>query len=852
MPPGTGGKGAGGKGAGGAGGKGAGSKGAGKGSAKALKVSRAAPAGRWEQARQIWRWIWRSAAVGGALGALVVALGFYRYALERVDSRFAGGVHQSPGRIYGGPVEVWEGLRLSAEELAADLTSAGYAQVASPSKPGDFSVTPLQIRVVRRPADYPGYAIKGGEVRVDFRQEGGAKEGAGDVRVAAVTGGRALLPPPVLGSLRGEANEERSPVPLERIPLIVQQAVMAMEDARFYQHPGVDPIGLARAMAQNLRAGRMVQGGSSLTQQLAKNLFLTPERSWRRKLEEVFLALALEQRLGKKKILGDYLNEIYLGQAGGGSLAGVDAAARAWFGRSIDRAGLPEAALIAGVISAPNTYSPLKHPEAAKTRRDIALGRLAATGVITAAVAAAEQKKPLDLHPNTGRRQAEWASDVVVDLVEAELGEGMIAREGLAVHTTIHLPLQRAAERALAEGLAELEAAHPKLAGIQGAIAVVRARDGAVLALVGGRDYGDSFYNRAWLSARQVGSTIKPLTLLAAFERDRALSPATILEDAPLTLTADGKDWSPKNYDGSYVGAIPIRRAIATSRNIPAVKLAMQVGMPELERRWKAIGLQEATRYPSSALGSFGATPLQMAAAYAIFANVGATGGIWHAPFLVRGIAGDTGLKWEPSRPADVNYSSRAAWLAADVLRSVLTEGTGKGAAKYGVGGDAGGKSGTTDRYTDAWFVGFSSEISIAVWVGFDQQRPTGLTGSQAALPVWARLMAWSGTSGGESAPAPAGLQRVEVCEATGAPPCPGCEKTREEWFVEGRTPESACGAAPLIVGRGTEGAGKSAGESTGKSAGEGEGKSAGEEGEKAEKGAMKRLGEWLGIGKKD
>jgi penicillin-binding protein 1B len=735
--------------------------------------------------RQTLKTAFLSLLFGMVTGCFLLAAGFYRYAVERVDSRLAEPIWELPGRIYAGPEVIWAGLKLDPESLARDLSSAGYARVGSATKPGDFEVSDSKVRILRKAAELPVATIKEGEVVVVF--EGG--------RVASVTGKKAILPPPVLATVKGQDGEERSVVPLARIPRVVQDAVLAMEDSRFYQHPGVDPVGLGRAVFTNLTAGKMAQGGSTLTQQLAKNLFLTPERSLKRKVEEAFLALALEDRLGKESILEHYLNEIYLGQSGGSALCGVDAASKAWFGKPVERVELGEAAILAGVISAPNAYNPLRHPDEAKERRDIALSRMETLKMISAESAEKAKKAPLSLNPGVGVRKAPWAADAIVEIIEEALGEGAIQRGELNVYSTIHAPLQRLAEEVLEQGLAELEAEYPRLAGVQGALVAVSAKDGAILAVVGGRDYGESFFNRGLYAERQVGSTVKALTMLVAMERDASLGPGTLIEDAPITITSSGKDWNPKNYDGSYMGKIPLRRAIALSRNTPAVRLAQGIGFETLASKLQALGLSGATKWPATSLGGFTATPAQVAGAYALFAS----GGTFYPPYLVAAARGEA-LKWDHKAGKNVQYSQKVVFLSVDVLRSVLTEGTGKAAAKYGVVG-AGGKSGTTDGYTDAWFAGFIGDIAVAVWVGFDTRKDLGLTGSQAALPIWAKFIAGSGKSGGGLS-APSGLVRVAVCKESGEAACGQCEDVREEWFQSGSEP--SCGG--LFGGKPVEG----------------------------------------------
>ena len=385
------------------------------------------------------------------------------------------------------------------------------------------------------------------------------------------------------------------------------------------------------------------------------------------------------------------------------------------------------------------------------------------TGAIDAPAAARAKEEALELHPSAAGKLAPWAVDGAVDIVEGKVGDGAVARDALEVQTAIVPGLQRAAERAVAEGTAELIAAHPDLAGVQTALVAVRAKDGAIVALVGGRDYATSLWDRATEGRREIGSTVKPLTLLVALQADPTLSPATRVDDAPIERTHDGKRWVPSNYDGQFVGPISLRRAIATSRNIPAVLLAERVGMGPLRDRLRGLGLSSATDYPSAALGGFGATPVELAGAYAVF-----SGGAYHRPWLVRAAADGSGdLRYDDvPEKADVRYSDRATFLAGDVLREVLRSGTGKSAGKYGVGPGAMGKSGTTDDYKDAWFAGVTGPYAVVVWVGYDKGKAVGLTGGQAALPTWARFVAATGTS--NTLPAvPAGIAMLLAFVAT-------------------------------------------------------------------------------------
>ncbi|MCB9759299.1 MAG: PBP1A family penicillin-binding protein [Alphaproteobacteria bacterium] len=716
--------------------------------------------------------------IGLAIGGAIVVYGLYRSAEAEVQQRLSTGIWDLPGRVWSGPIEVWPGMAVEPEDLARDLQGAGYARVDHAARPGDFQLRDNTLLVLNTPQKGPGWATGSEEILITFR----------DGQVGSVSPkAPAVLAPTVLATLRGSDNEDRNPRALEDFPEQLRLSVLAMEDAGFYRHNGISPLGLLRAVYVNVVAGDSVQGGSTLTQQLAKNLFLSPERTYTRKARELLLALALERQLTKDELLALYLNEIYWGQAGGAAICGADQAARAYFGKPVDRVSLGEAATLAGIISSPNTYNPLRHPDRAKERRDLALDRLAAEGWLDAEDAEREKAKPLKVVSGVRGRVAPYAVDAAVDAAEAALGDAILVQEGVNLHTTINPLLQRHAERVLAESMTRLEEAYPETKGVQAALVAVRVRDGAIVALVGGRDYGESQFNRATLAARQLGSTVKPLTMLAAFERDRKLAPASTLVDEPLERTVDGKTWRPTNYDGQYVGELTVRQAIAASRNIPAVLLAEMVGAPGLQALYVDAGLENATRLPSAALGAFEGTPVQLAGAYTVFPGQGVAA----RPQLLRAVTDDNGklrLNVEPF--TERVASARATALATSVLQTVIAEGTGASAARFGATGALGGKTGTTDNYRDAWFAGFTPELAVAVWVGFDQGSSTGLSGAKAALPTWARFMAGTGTAGGAFK-----LSRdvVEAEFCVGGFEAGLCTECGTELFTRGEEPTNGC-----------------------------------------------------------
>jgi len=677
-------------------------------------------------------------------------------------------------------------MALEPVDLAELLRRAGYAQVETPSAPGEFTLSKAGLHAIST-------AGKQAEVLVTFGtgavgSDGVVSNGVGTHVVRSTTPTEPVDFGPVpLASVRGRENEERTPRSLGDFPPALRKAVLAMEDDRFFDHGGVSLPGILRALVRNVFSDGPLQGGSTLSQQLAKNLFLTPERTWQRKIRELFLTLALERELDKEEILNLYLNEVYWGQAAGVSICGAAQAARAYFGKPVERLTLGEAATLGGIISAPNTYSPLRHPERAQARRNLALRRMLDERWISEADATAASETPLHTAPIAPGRSAPYAMDSVLEQVESSLGQGAVARNGLSIHTTLHPVLQQQAEQAIEGAMAALQATHPETADAQVALIALSPRDGSIVAMVGGRDYGVSQFNRATQAARQVGSTLKPLTLLAAFESDRELAPSSTLEDAPIERFVNGETWAPTNYDGRFVGEITLRESIARSRNIPAVLLAEQVGLEALADWLHDLGLERARPLPSVSLGAFEASPLELARAYTVFPGRGTLA----EPRLltqVKNADSEVLLEFKPSsRPL---ASPRAAAMATSVLESVMTQGTGAGAARHGLVQGVGGKSGTTDGGRDAWFVGFTPDLVVAVWVGRDGGEPLGLTGSKAALPPWARFVAASGTAGG-AFPLPSTVVEAETC--TSGFELGECTECTLEVYTAGTEPIDGC-----------------------------------------------------------
>lgn len=511
------------------------------------------------------------------------------------------------------------------------------------------------------------------------------------------------------------------PLTVDVLPEHLLQAVLATEDRRFYDHPGVDPIGLVRAAWTNLRAGRVVQGGSTLTQQLAKNVFLTADRSLERKIQELLLAFWLERNFSKDEILAIYLNRVYFGAGA----YGVDSAARKYFGVPVTRLGLAESALLAGMLKAPSRYNPAVSPERAGARTSVVLANMVAAGYIDQATARAAAVRPIAIAGPAGRGSgpryfADWVHDSLPDFVGRPASD-------LDVVTTLDPGLQVLAERAIADGMAAT-----RNAGLQAALVALDPRTGAVRALVGGRDYGDSQFNRAVQARRQPGSAFKPLVYLAALEA--GWSPSDAIDDVPIRIAG----WSPENIDGKFDGRISLAQALARSRNAATVRLQEAVGRGRVRALAGRLGLPgPLPDGPSLALGTGEASPLEVAGVYAGIANGG------HAvfPFAVAAVRDRDGTvlyeRAGSGLPAAVSRRSAAALTA--MLAGTIATGTGKAAR---LDRPAAGKTGTTQDYRDAWFAGFTADLVTVVWVGHDDNAAMNkVTGGGLPADIWKRFM---------------------------------------------------------------------------------------------------------------
>jgi penicillin-binding protein 1B len=708
----------------------------------------------------------------------------------RIDARLSGEQRSVP-RIFGRRFELTPGSGLTPQQLEERLNDVGYALRETIQGPGEFTVVESTIRLQPRTEDS---AI----MRVEFSK--GPTPVVTQITNEATNkpAGTLTLEAPMLTAFA--SGEKRRFTPLTSIPERMRHAVLAIEDRRFYDHPGVDVIRSVGAIVTNLFGNKeYLVGGSTLTQQIVKNTFLTREQTMKRKLQEQLMALVLESRLTKDQIFELYLNDMVLGQRGPFAIHGVAEASRIFFGKDVRNISLAESATIAGLLQSPSRLSPFRNPERAIERRNIVLAAMVEAEYITEEEAAASRKAPLGL----AARALENEAPYFVDYVSQQVGEryaGLFEKNAsLDVYTTIDLQMQRIAQEAVGEGIVSLDkqlAARKRTGQVQAALIAVDPRTGDILAMVGGRAYNQSQYNRAVTTRRQPGSVFKPFVYLAAFEHmvtegASTPTPATQILDEPTIFMDGAKPYEPGNYNGEYDGPVTLRRALAMSRNIVAIKVAEEAGFDEVANLWKRIGVGTPARpYPSIALGVFEASPLELATAYTIFTNGGRMRPLRALTRIVED--GKTrqvtaGSTKEIARP-DTTY------LVTNMMRAVMNEGTGAGARSQGFRLNAAGKSGTTNDLRDAWFVGFTPELLTVVWVGYDDNQPVGLGGSQAALPIWTSFMKRSLAARRDlSFQVPEGIVFADIDPLSGQLAGPFCPRKVAEAFLEGTEPWELC-----------------------------------------------------------
>ena len=744
------------------------------------------------------RWkLYALVALSGPLFVFLGVLGYYYVVFSQmIDARLHGDMQRVDPRVFARPFEVRKGQSVSPRQLVDRLNELGYANRAQSGQPGEFTIGRDAIVLVPRDGDR-----KGQTVRIVFGMRSAKTKETTAIDHLEIVGEKArpeqlTLDPPLITALVASGREKRRDVPLKNIPQHMIQAVLAIEDRRFYEHVGVDPIGIASAVWDYVSGRKAyLRGGSTLTQQLIKNTFLTQERSTIRKMQDQFMALILERRLSKDQVLELYLNDVWLGQRGSFAVHGVAEASRLFFAKHISNVSLSEAALIAGVIQSPPRHSPFVHPERAKERRDVVLRAMAESGFVSAEAAARACQEPVQVVA----RALESEAPNFVDYISQELQDKYSAvANTVDVYTTLDIHLQRLAQDAVRDGLIRVDEllAKRKRQKAQAALIAVDPRTGEVLAMVGGRSYNQSQFNRAINARRQPGSVFKPFVYLAAFEQAfkegrTDITPATIVIDEPTTFMFNDEPWEPRNYENEYDGPVTLRRALAHSRNVATIKVAETTGYGQIAALWREVGAGASPRaYAAISLGVFEATPFEIATAYTLFPNGGT---IRPLKAILRMTSAGQNVQIRTTATKTV-ARRETTFLVTNMMRSVLNEGTAASARSAGFTPDAAGKTGTTNDLRDAWFVGFTPELVTVVWVGLDDNQPLGLSGSTAALPIWTAFM--TRALAGLDSPTfqtPEGITFVDIDRDTGQIAGPACPRVLSEAFIIGTEPKELC-----------------------------------------------------------
>lgn len=737
-------------------------------------------------------WIVLAAIVAGVIVvAQVVAI--LQARIPRSGSRHAT-------LYYAAATDLSPGAWIGIGELEERLRAVGYRAGEDPLEPGQYRLRGETATIHLLPFRYPDVDSPGGILRLRISRGSVAEsELEGDDDPALLR-----LDPERIAGYTGQTGAILDPLRLEEAPPLLVEALVSVEDRRFYRHPGVDPIGTVRAIWADLRHREAAQGGSTLTQQLARSLFLHNRKTILRKVQEAFLAVGLEIRYSKRQILEAYLNAVYWGTWGPMEIRGAREASRYYLGCELEDADPAGLALLVGLLKAPNAYSPYSSPERAKKRRDLVLKVLSQKGVLDEREVRTALARPLpSTKPPKRLVDAAYFLDAARKEIERRAPRGTLDRTGLAVFTTLDPRQQSAAEQSLADGLARLEKDHRKLrkknSPLQGAVVTIDPENGEVRALVGGRDFLRWPFNRALDPNRQAGSAFKPFVYLAAFQHPKRKgggfwTASSILRDEPLSIRSGRKTWNVHNYDRAYRGEVSLRDALEQSLNVPTAALGRDVGIPKVAEAARAMGItSKLDEVPSLTIGTSGVSLMEITAAYAGFAALGKP----HRPHCLRGLVGSNGKPIDLEPLVDPpGVEPKEAYMITRLLRGVIDSehGTGRSARSMGVRGSVAGKTGTTDDYRDAWFVGFTPRRAIGVWVGFDRRELIGLSGTAAALPIWASAMRESIDPSGDGLfPRPGGIVTVPICPETGLLATGSCPDFREEEYIEGTEPLDSC-----------------------------------------------------------
>ncbi len=767
--------------------------------------------------------------------AIICAFAFTHYYLkyERIiDAKLRGQLIANSARIYARPRSVWVGEKMTAEDIAGELRRAAYSDASKkPASPfGTYSSERNAVEISPGPESY--HNQDGAIVHI---AEGKIDKITGTGGIAGKSLDAYELEPTLITALNPEERSKRQKVEFKDIPKILVQAVVSIEDRRYFQHSGVNYFRFVQAAWIDFREGGKRQGGSTITMQVARRFFLSPEKTLKRKATEMLIAVELEQKLSKEQIFALYANEVDLGQRGSYTINGFAEGARAYFNKDLRDLTVPEAALLAGLVQRPSYLSPYRHPERALDRRNLVLEAMADTGAITHEDAERYKAVPLKLAaPNVEASDAPYFIDLVRDTVLSKYNEQDLAANGYRIYTTLDPNLQRAAAEAVQSGLKGIDEQVTKLRtkrvkvgtgknakyetkvlpGPEAQVALVAMdpHTGEILAVVGGRNYGMSQLDHA-VANRPTGSVFKPFVYAAAVntalnpsDPNSVLTPATLIDDSPGTYTYGDQIYEPRNYKNEYHGLIPARYALAHSLNNATVRLAEQVGYDKVAALAHEAGLTSVKATPAMALGSYDATPIEVAEAYTVFAN----GGVRLTPVLATSIRNAEGDVVDNFR-ADQKFvlDPRVAYVMTTMMQGVLSCqhpagaekpdcGTAAGVRGMGFSAPAAGKTGTSH---DGWFAGYTSNLLCIVWVGYDDYSDLRLSGATTAAPIWAEFMKraikvpeYSDVTDFKQ---PTGVVDVQLDDNTNRVATPSCPQTYTVAFIAGTEPKDTCDQAP-------------------------------------------------------
>jgi penicillin-binding protein 1B len=673
--------------------------------------------------------------------SLAIALGLVIYLIyldSKITTLFSGQKWQMPAQLYGRALTLHQGKYLPQSALLRELKVLQYREDARLDGPGQYAIGEQSIRIYRRAFDFPAKAEPARLITVRFAEPfiASVHEGAQQQAIAQIS-----LEPQLIQHLVASEQEDRELLQLSQVPKPILQSLLLVEDRDFYQHHGVSLWSIMRAAWTNAVAGRTVQGGSTLTQQLAKNMYTNQQRTLWRKINEALIALVLDYRYSKDEILEAYLNEIFTGQFKDNPVHGMALGSRFYFGKPLAELRPHEYALLIGVIKGPTYFDPRRFPQRAQQRRDLILHMMSEHGVLSASQVEAAVQQPLDVIPLGDHLKGRYPAYLAK--VRQELKQLLPSPEqhssGIRIFTHLDPVAQTAAEQALVQRLQTIKAP------VEGAVVVTDLTQGGIKALVGGKETSFAGYNRALDARRPIGSIIKPLIYLGALQNPQQFSLGTVLQDTPLTLRSGGRQWSPQNYDKRTRGAVPLVQALSESLNIPTVRLGLQVGLPRLEQTLHQLGFtRDIKLQPSSLLGAVEMSPLEVAQLYQVLGNRGQHRAL-AAIYAISDVTGKT--LYLRAKDAKQVVDISAVYLLDYAMQQATRSGTAQALAQKFPRQRFAGKTGTSSDYRDSWFSGYDHDTGVTVWLGRDDNQQIGLTGGSGALPVFMQYFATTGSN---------------------------------------------------------------------------------------------------------